>query len=106
VQDDTQNLHCFVFVVMPLGFVTHLVSHWPHHFGHVTFAETIMEAPSSYTPSSTRELQALTLKDKGASLERGDWATSSKPSLPAYTLYEPVLRRMALPRTWKGEAKS
>jgi hypothetical protein len=48
VYDDTQNLHCFVFVVMPLGFVTHLVSHWPHHFGHVTFAETIMEAPSSY----------------------------------------------------------
>ena len=44
VQDDTQNLHCFVFVVMPLGFVTHLVSHWPHHFGHVTFAETITEA--------------------------------------------------------------
>ena len=44
VQDDTQNLHCFVFVVMPLGFVTHLVSHWPHHFGHDTFAETITEA--------------------------------------------------------------
>jgi hypothetical protein len=24
----------------------------------------------------------------------------------AYTLYEPVLRRMAPPRTWKGEDKS
>ena len=49
VQDDTQNLQCFVFVVMPLGFVTHLVSHWPHHFGHVTFAETIKEAPGCMT---------------------------------------------------------
>lgn len=30
--------------VTPLAFVTHTVSHFPHHFGQVTFAGTIKEA--------------------------------------------------------------
>jgi hypothetical protein len=45
VQDDTQNSHCLVFVVKPLAFVTPTVFHFPHHFGQVTFAGTIKEAP-------------------------------------------------------------
>jgi hypothetical protein len=44
VQDDTQNLQCFDLVTVPLAFVTHAVSHFPHHVGQFTFAGTTKES--------------------------------------------------------------